>query len=128
MDLDPDRHPFGGERYGEYPDSEQESEDPEVDLEPEPASGSGVVRSCELQGGEQGEEPPEDQPAELPGEEDQGWQLPVSVRGRGEEDLLLPRPEVHPPELPEELPELNLQLEQLFPGEPLPPELLQGEE
>ena len=88
MDLDPDRHPFGGERYGEYPDSEQESEDPEVDLEPEPASGSGVVRSCELQGGEQGEEPPEDQPAELPEEEDQGWQLPVSVRERGEEDLL----------------------------------------
>ena len=43
MDLDPDRHPFGGEWYGEYPDSEQESEDPEVDLEPEPASGSGKV-------------------------------------------------------------------------------------
>ena len=67
MDLDPDRHPFGGEWYGEYPDSELESEDPEVDLEPEPASGSGKVRSCELQRGkEQEEDLPEDQPVGLP--------------------------------------------------------------
>ena len=91
-------HPFGDTEYGEYPESEPEVEDPEVDL------GKG---------------------------EEQGWQLPVSSRGRRDEDLLLPRPEPQfeapLPDLPEELPELNLQLE-LFPEQPLPPELPGGEE
>ena len=91
-------HPFGDKEYGEYPESELEVEDPEVDLGKD---------------------------------EEQGWQLPVSSRGRRDEDLLLPRPEPQleapPPDLPEELPELNLQLE-LFPEQHLPPELPGGEE
>ena len=107
-----DGHPFGDEEYGEYSESEQQSEDPEMDLEPEPDSG-------------------EDQPRVQDKGEEQGWQLPVSARGRRDEDLLLPRPDPQPevpPYLPEELPELNLQLEQFFPEEPLPPEPHQGDD
>ena len=54
----------------------------------------------------------------------------VSVQRRVQdpESLLLQRPQEPLPELPEEIPELDLQLEEYLPEAPLPPYLLPGEE
>ena len=98
-----------GERNRE---SEEEEYDPLLEDEEqfEAPSGRGVLRP-----GLHGEsDPGEGQPPGLHGGSDpEGWQLPVSARRRVQdpESLLLQRPEEPPPELPEEVPELNLQLE-----------------
>ena len=126
--------------WGELSEESDREEDPV--LEPELPSGTGKKRSESLE--EQRELRPErgllpekgllPERGQLPvhrgGHDPEGWQLPVSVHRRVQdpESLLLQRPEEPLPELPEEIPELDLQLEEYLPEVPLPPYLLPGEE
>ena len=119
--------------WGELSEESDREEDPV--LEPELPSGSGKRRRSESSGKERELRPEREllpergQPAVHPGGPDpEGWQLPVSAQRRVQdpESLLLQRPQEPLPELPEEVPELNLQLE--LSELPLPPYLLPGEE